>query len=975
MKHSLFLVLIFCCLILCAAPVAAASVEVMKYAEDGKTVLAQTVVDTSWMEEHLPVLGDGETVYYHEKMIFSGDTNTSDPWDPDEKSAKAILELGKIGAVKGTSVKELCELVGGATEGDTIRLKAKDGWLKDLKYRYVYSPSGRMGNLVLAWYLKEGTEGREITAAQLPMMVFLADTSVNKLGDGGQGLHVFGNWDMHESMDEEDWRYAEPGKPSSLGLTGKSISQVIIFSSDDLERPMETLKTIESGAVHGDVLVTASAEPETELSGRSSAVFSVPVPENATRGFVSLMLTERNFFTPVEEELTVLVDGMRASPLRTYSENTVTQGGVDMLVYDLPSVSPGGVVALTVSTESPDSRNHVTATGAAGVFFCENASAPERLFWIAEGTNVLDPKLEREEQKTLAVFSSDVRVSDAQVTLVSSNVGSEKKTGTYLSTETEEWMNVIPDGRDRVAVSRLDISEGLTRLPVKIGVGSTGEGSGTTPMENRYVILTAVAAAAPAEPGAAVVTTAPVESGDSGEPGVPVATVTAVASTATTVPPEMTEVSAEPSLLDRLIGFVLGVFGLSPEVSDSPVPVVTPVPLETPVTPVPSVPTAAAGGYMLEVMSDPPNALISLNGVYTGKVTPFVFSGLEAGEYTVSVRMENSLVSEESVTIPGDTQVAVRLERVPGAAQLPYYGRVLSTEEYVRPSGMYVSSSPEGAAILLNSRAIRETTSDVLAGFREGVYTVGVVPKIAYPVTEREVFVQEGVVIPVHFGPENPGISLMNLSSEVYAGCSYSVNGVASLGTLPESAEWETVRYLVVRANDSYWSYFPSDIEMNTILPRSSAVLQDLTVDSSPQGADVLLDGWKTGYATPAVIPNVSDGYHRVQVSYPGYLPAETEILVSADSAVPPAVTLPMQGYDWGYLEVVSEPSKAKVYIYGRNSGDKTPVVYSGIPAGKISVKAVSPSGESKTHDEVVVRAGEVTRVTFGFADPSSEGA
>ncbi len=955
MKFPFFSVLIVCCLILCAVPAAAASVEVIKYAEDGKTVLAQTVVDTSWMEQNMRVFGDGETVYYHEKMIFEGDPDTMNPWDPDEKSAKAILELGKIGAVKGTSVKDLCELVGGAAEGDTIRLKAKDGWLKDLKYRYVYSPSGRMGELILAWYLKEGSSAKEITAAQLPMMVFLADTSVNKLGEGDVGLHVFGNWDMHESMDEEDWRFAEPGKPSSLGLTGKYISQVIIFSSDDLERPVETLKTIESGSLHGDVAVTASAEPEAELSGRSSAAFSVPVPENATRGFVSVMMTERNFFTPVADSVTVTVNGVRSSPVRTYSEDAVTQGGVDMLVFDLPQVPAGGSVPLTVSTESSDSRNRVTVTGAAGVFFCENASAPERLFWIAEGTNVLDPKLEREEQRTLASFSSEIRVSDAVVTVVASNVGNEKRSGTYLSTDSEEWMNVISDGRDCVAVARVDVSEGLSRLPVKIGVGSPGEGSGTTPMENRYLILTAVAGGT--EPVVLPTEEATVTATASAT--MTVAVTTAV--TTATVPP--TAGVSEVSWWDQLMGLFAGLFGGKPVVSPDGVHA-TPSVVPT------VVPTVSAGGYRLEVMSDPPNAMISLDGVYTGKVTPFVFSGLSAGEYVVSVVMEGSLVSEERVVVSNDSRVSLRLERAPGSGtELPYYGRVLSSEEYVRPSGVYVSSSPGDADILLNGRAIGEKTSDVLAGFREGVYSVGVVPKIAFPVTEREVQVLEGVVVPVHFGPENPGISVLNVSSPVFAGASYSVNGVASLGTIPESAEWETLRYLVVRANESFWSYFPGELGVRGILPRESAVLRDVFVDSSPRGADILIDGWKTGYATPFTISNVSDGYHLVQVSFPGYLPAEKEILVSADSTAPVSVMLPLEMYDSGYLEVVSEPSKAKVYIYGRNSGDKTPVVYSGIPAGKISVKAVSPSGESKTHDEVIVLPGEITRVRFGFSE------
>ena len=40
-----------------------------------------------------------------------------------------------MGAVKGTNVKDLCELVGGMAEGDTLQIKASDGFKKEYAYK------------------------------------------------------------------------------------------------------------------------------------------------------------------------------------------------------------------------------------------------------------------------------------------------------------------------------------------------------------------------------------------------------------------------------------------------------------------------------------------------------------------------------------------------------------------------------------------------------------------------------------------------------------------------------------------------------------------------------------------------------------------------------------------------------------------------------------------------------------------------
>ena len=111
-----------------AAPALAATTElnIVKYASDEATILNETTVNYNWMETNLTVQGDA-TEYYQQGPVFDGD-----PWDPDETS-----NLKSKGIVKGTDVKDLCELVGGMSHGDEIKIIASDGFSKWFGYENV----------------------------------------------------------------------------------------------------------------------------------------------------------------------------------------------------------------------------------------------------------------------------------------------------------------------------------------------------------------------------------------------------------------------------------------------------------------------------------------------------------------------------------------------------------------------------------------------------------------------------------------------------------------------------------------------------------------------------------------------------------------------------------------------------------------------------------------------------------------------
>jgi hypothetical protein len=203
---------------------ATTSVHLVKYDTDGVTVLAEKTVDYKWMEQNLKVYGDGKTHYYHQGPIFEGDI-----WDPSE-----LNNLKDKGAVKGTAVKDLVDLVGGMAPGDEVMLVAVDKWHAEFAYENIYQPLDIQGQIALCWFNGEDALEGERYGTGYPannaygtalQIVFMANTT------NSEGRHVFGNSDMKTALPQEKYQHFFEGQyPSTNGLSGKWISEVRVYS-------------------------------------------------------------------------------------------------------------------------------------------------------------------------------------------------------------------------------------------------------------------------------------------------------------------------------------------------------------------------------------------------------------------------------------------------------------------------------------------------------------------------------------------------------------------------------------------------------------------------------------------------------------------------------------------------------------------------------------------------------------------------
>lgn len=278
-RATIFIVIVFAVLPVLAAG-ASTEVHVALYASDGNTILNETTIDYRWMEENLPVMGDGRTHYYLQGPVFV--ENTADRLNPGEDAN--VLEKD-MGAVKGTDLRDLCDLVGGMEPGDKVILRASDGFSRAFAYENVYEPSAAQGAMVITWYRENQSYVPEYTEGM--RLVFFADTSVNPWG-----VHAMGNTDWHESAEEEYWYYYYEGSepyPTTTGLSVKYISGIEIMSNREPSGSISVSSEPQGARVYLDDVDTGSDTPCTlgdlaegfySVSARKSG-FAVPADQQA----------------------------------------------------------------------------------------------------------------------------------------------------------------------------------------------------------------------------------------------------------------------------------------------------------------------------------------------------------------------------------------------------------------------------------------------------------------------------------------------------------------------------------------------------------------------------------------------------------------------------------------------------------------------------------------------------------------------
>jgi hypothetical protein len=960
--HKFFLLSLTALIIIvaCAAPALAATTQlhIVKYANDGTTVLAEKTLTYQEMENSLPVLGDGSTHYYNQGPVFIDNTDPVSQenlrWNPKEDT-NAYPEKD-MGAVKGTDLKDLCNLVGGMSSGDTVTIKASDGFSREFAYKNVYAPPPRQGPMVITWY-KDGqypdsgyTDGMKL--------VFFADTSVNPWG-----AHVFGNFDWHESADQQYWYYYQSGDqkyPTTTGLSAKYVSDILIYSSlpvsgisgfwgwntgsstqsgtvpaDDTSRYGYTgskLTTYKSGTVNGSVrLINDPNSTPVVVNNRIREYFlpvDLPSGANLTLARLYVYVSKSHGIQSVQgvmPSMYTYFNRIWIEPEKVYidTDGDEHRNVSGTFAYDV-SENLRGDGTYIVSLRNLDYDQYVfSVDGVMLLVIYEQEQGTPSQYWIDEGCDVIFSEPEKgifpKDASTSIAFSGTVNMTEnstADLITISTNLDTLNSTEHVIKFNNGTFYNSL-DNRSRSNILRIPVTPFLNASGNSATIESTIRKMDADYLINRNALL--------------VIEHNQGNGSDS--------------------KPDETNHTPDQSI-DVNVSLIL---------NQTSEPVMKPA-------------------YRLSLHSDPEGALIYVDGIYQGKTTPSIFEMNSSDQIRIRLELDGFVPVERDLNLTTDTTVCEHLYSDVYSTKWRSGDLVLERDK-IHNGGLFINSRPGPALISLNGVQLSQRTPAVIAGLKEGIYTVRLSYEQADPYIrekseikfqDQEVYVHPYCIERVDVAANTSPLYEINIDSRDLRGEPFTVNGRINRKSIPDTITTPLFdSFITVFHNMSYVSYsLPTSLNNDHYLSIQPRKYNDLNIfiDSKPRGAEVFIDGFRTGLSTPYSFSNISDGPHRIMVLKPGYIPQESTInlLYTPVPISTTNVSFTLQEYPGGFLRVTSTPPGAVITLDGADTGEVTPFIFSSIPIGSHSVE-VTVNKTSRKFPEITVNAVEVTKINADF--------
>jgi len=664
-----------------------------------------------------------------------------------------------------------------------------------------------------------------------------------------------------------------------------------------------------------------------------------------------------------EAQIALLVNGTQVQAGTRYGDRK-GEGPydypVETLVYDVTSLVGRGNLTVTAANAGTG-RTTFALYGSCLVLAYEAPDAPAREYWIAEGSDVV--LAEESEAATTALFPDipdPAGISGALFTVMGTAATGEEGQTNAVGFNGGEWRNVLRGGSSEISAAALDVLPYLMGGDNTAAIRSVPEGGKGDYIENRLAILV-ITHSVDADPVSSV------RAGETVAAETGTAKTTTLQESVREETPEANTISSG-SWFSSLWSWILSLFGIH-SAADPGVPIADAFSTseENPGAPV-TTPTPIQPGDLL-VVSEPDGALISLDGVYTGRTTPFVFSSLQPGDYAVGLEHENHAPFEATVVMREDTTISVDLS---GGTH------TLSPGLFETPGdetgSIYVTSKPDGATIVLDGRTLSYTTPQVICGLKPGLHTVKIKNGNGnFPIDSMKCYVTAGAVTPVSFVQDQVMVRSVTVTSESFKDLEFSMNGMRLNTRIPKRVDVPGISsFAAIRNATGYYSFMISDFlddgeecNLGEPAPATAGVL----VRSDPAGAAIFIDGFDTGFSTPYLIANISPGPHLVSVSRPGYIPRETRILLVEDSTVQKdaEISFVLEGYPYGSLTITSDPPGGKIYLYGKETGAVTPYTFTHMRIGRYEVKVTGQDG-SVTRDDLVVLPCREAAYTFTFS-------
>jgi hypothetical protein len=567
------------------------------------------------------------------------------------------------------------------------------------------------------------------------------------------------------------------------------------------------------------------------------------------------------------------------------------------------------------------------------VIVSEDPDGKDQEYWIGEGADEVyaNPEFGVDSGSAITRFAfpgtiNTTEISGGDLYVVSTAASGASGDDNRISFNDRQWQDQLGAGSSGISIARLNVSAQIRPSGNTAGIGSVITNTKGDYMENRNIIL--------------VITRA-------GDGEAPVNLSSAVGNETS----DALDESTGPADTDNMTGEALMVTG-----------------------PIEETLNQSGKYYAVRVLSNPPGGMIAVDYEYCGKTTPDTVPDLAGGNHTFSVEMPGFEPVEERIFL--STNQTLTFDMDTRGTSVLSSEKVADTEKALidqeQYGGIFVTSSPDEAGIYVDGKKTGFTTPSIIYGLRAGKHTVQVkqtttktdTDPIKMAVDRKDVWVDNGVITPISLMFfENPYLSEPMINSTAFNNSVFTLNGKMLEHHIPEKVKLQaTQNFLTFRTGNAYISYtiFTDNATEIWVEPRPYT-LSDVWVESDPPGADIYVDGFTTGRTTPYLVRNLSDLEHLIMVSKPGYYPIESTVRVADTDQVRYFV---MEPYLNGRLAVMSDPSGGKIYVSGKDTGQKTPFTFQYMEVGKYTIK-VTQNQTKATIEGFMVEPGIMNEVNL----------
>lgn len=287
-----------------------------------------------------------------------------------------------------------------------------------------------------------------------------------------------------------------------------------------------------------------------------------------------------------------------------------------------------------------------------------------------------------------------------------------------------------------------------------------------------------------------------------------------------------------------------------------------------------------------------------------------------------------------------------------------------------------IDSAPQGAPIYVGDKTCQLGTTPWEGKLNKGDYQI-IIDTPGYEPATKSFHVaalrkQQELFVPLIKKADPPKIDIKaDADPKGMAGATVLLDGEVK-GNAPVVLTTTEGRHLVHIQKDGYEAYeswiTAKNNETTTLLPQLKEIAKPkygtVVVDSDVPDAEVYIDGNKHPDNTPAVIQNVIEGLHVIEVRKAPGLPWKQTVQVTANqqTKVRAELAATMNG-GVGVVRVLSDAQGARAFIDGTDQGP-VPVDIKDVKAGDHIIQVKAP-GMQTGEKHVTVAAGSSQIVKF----------